>query len=374
MILSVLIALSPIYGIYLNRHQASREAFMKKIYLKADDGLINAIVIDIKDDHGVIPYRSKVELANIANAVSPSLNIDSLKAKAVRHNLKLIARIAVFRDDRLSRIEDYAIKDRDSLPNRWVDSKGIGWVDPYNRRVWEYNTTLANEILSRGFDLVLFDYVRFPSDGELQRCIYSDDKDRYHTIEAFVRYVKKEIGDFGICVFGYSVWRPLKREGQRLKTFKEIKAICPMLYPSHFSPKFCAEKGSERPYYIYFNSTRRLKDSLPDVAVYPFVQGFDYLTKKFEPEYIESQIEGLIDGGGDGFFIWHAAGDYDVAWKALERIGGRMIAFRIGRGSHRARRGHRDRGKDYQQARIRTPFRKRTRIRPLHDSQSGILP
>lgn len=374
MILCVLIALSPIYGVYLNRFRASNKTFLKKIFDKADEGLINTILIDIKDDYGIISYRSKVKLANDVSAVSPSLDLDYLKEEAKKHKVKLIGRVAVFRDDRLSQFEDYAIGDKDSNSTRWVDSKNIGWVDPYNRKVWRYDVAVAKEVIEKGFDFVFFDYVRFPSDGELRRCVYSDDKDRYKTIESFIEYAKEKLGDFGICTFGYSIWRPLKREGQSLDVFKNIKALGPMLYPSHFSKDFRKDRCEERPYYIYFDSARRLKDSLPEVEIYPFIQGFDYLAKNFGPKYIRRQIEGALDAGADGFFIWHAAADYGSAWKALEQIGGRRIAFLIVRGSHKARLNHQSQYKDFRRFRIRIPFRKKNRIRPLYDTQSDILP
>jgi len=369
MILTVLIALSPIYGVYLNRFRASQRRYLDSIFSRVEEGLINGLIIDIKDDHGVIPYPSQVELAQQIGAVRPSIDLDHLLKRKGELGMFLVGRISVFRDDILSRFDEYAVLD---TAGRWRDNVGIGWVDPYNKKVWEYNLAIAQEILDLGFDLIFFDYVRFPSDGDLSRCRYSADHDRFQTIRSFIDYARRRIKRFGLCVFGYSIWRPLYREGQRLEDFKGVYILAPMLYPSHFAPDFQA--GEDRPYQIYYRSVQRAKDSLPNTLIIPFIQGFDYLVDDFDADYIRREIEGVIDGGGDGFFIWNAAGDYDDAFAALANIGGRRIAFLIGRGSHREEPDHQSRDRDYRQVRIRSRYRRRIQIYRRHDIPSDILP
>ena len=46
-------------------------------------------------------------------------------------------------------------------------SAGLGWVNPYDRRVWDYCVSVAEAAAKAGFDQIMFDYVRFPSDGDV---------------------------------------------------------------------------------------------------------------------------------------------------------------------------------------------------------------
>ena len=43
-----------------------------------------------------------------------------------------------------------------------ADDKGGAWVNPYDKRVWDYNIAIAREALDMGFHEVQWDYVRFP--------------------------------------------------------------------------------------------------------------------------------------------------------------------------------------------------------------------
>jgi hypothetical protein len=55
---------------------------------------------------------------------------------------------------------------------QWVDKQGLGWTNPYNQTVWVYNIALARELAELGFDEIQFDYIRFPSDGDLSHIRY----------------------------------------------------------------------------------------------------------------------------------------------------------------------------------------------------------
>jgi hypothetical protein len=62
---------------------------------------------------------------------------------------------------------------RDTLTGeQWVDKQGLGWTNPYNQSVWVYNIALARELAELGFDEIQFDYIRFPSDGDLSHIRY----------------------------------------------------------------------------------------------------------------------------------------------------------------------------------------------------------
>ena len=53
-----------------------------------------------------------------------------------------------------------------------MDQQGLGWTNPYNQTVWAYNIALARELVALGFDEIQFDYVSFPSDGNLSSIRY----------------------------------------------------------------------------------------------------------------------------------------------------------------------------------------------------------
>ena len=95
---------------------------------------LNALVIDLKGDRGLIPYPSEVPLAAKAGALKlrtiPDLKelATTLKAKGIY----LIARIVVFKDDLLVNVRpDWAVHAAGGTV--WKDREGLGWIDPFRK-------------------------------------------------------------------------------------------------------------------------------------------------------------------------------------------------------------------------------------------------
>ncbi len=311
---------SLVRGIYINPYQAARRVYLKKVFARADSGLINTIVVDFKSDYGFLSYRSKLKIVRELNAYRPYLNVNYLVENARAHNLKLVARIVCFRDRYLAFYKDYGIKDDQGKV--WLDNKGIAWLNPYKKGVQDYLIKVAREITDLGIKSIVFDYVRFPADGDVKKIrLTAVSGPRTKPIVEFLKRARAEIdAEIGVCVYGYAVWRTLKAEGQDITKMKYyIDILCPMLYPSHFGASFC--KGINeywRNYWIYFDSVKRAKKELAGrVRVIPFIQGFDYRVEEFNPHYIISQMDGLLSAGANGFIIWHAGADYTISWPAL---------------------------------------------------------
>lgn len=157
-------------GVYLNPNRAADRVYLNTILAKADSGLINTLIVDLKSDFGLIVYRSENEIAKKIKAVRPTIDLDSLVKWAADHQVKLIARLVVFKDDRLARYKNFGLKNRRG--GLWRDDGGYYWVNPFSEEVWDYNIAIVKEILRKGIKSIQFDYVRFPTDGELASCRY----------------------------------------------------------------------------------------------------------------------------------------------------------------------------------------------------------
>src|SRR5581483_9253749 len=149
-------------GLYLTYYAANDRALRDNVLkLLAPSGL-NAVVIDIKGDRGFVAYPSRVPLAEQigANTQHTIPDVEGLLRQLKAQGIYTIARIVVFKDDRLGRNGkaagvDVAIKNAQT---------GGPWVDPTQERAWDYNVALAREAAEKGFDEVQLDYIRFPTD------------------------------------------------------------------------------------------------------------------------------------------------------------------------------------------------------------------
>ncbi len=149
----------PVRGLYVSHAAATGRAIWQLLDL-ARHSEINALVIDVKDDRGLLLYPSTVGLvhaigADTAHAL-PVARFHALMDSLRTHRIFPIARIVVARDPQLA-----ARRPEWALPR---DSNGGAWVDPGRREVWAYAADLASEAAARGFSEVLFDDLRYPDD------------------------------------------------------------------------------------------------------------------------------------------------------------------------------------------------------------------
>ena len=128
---------------------------------------LNTIELDVKDEGGEIGFNpSGVALARKTGAVRDYYDPRKVAREMHRKGIYLIGRVVVFQDPYLARARpDMAIRRPDG--SIWATSAGLEWVNPYDRRVWDYAVSVAAAAARAGFDEIMLDYVRFPSDGDV---------------------------------------------------------------------------------------------------------------------------------------------------------------------------------------------------------------
>ncbi len=82
-------------------------------------------------------------------------------------NIYTIARVVTFKDElQACNNFEYAIKNKNNELSR--DNDKMAWIDPFDKRGHEYTIEIAEDAAAVGFDEINFDYIRFPSDGNMQ--------------------------------------------------------------------------------------------------------------------------------------------------------------------------------------------------------------
>ena len=198
---------------------------------------LNTIELDVKDEGGEIGFRpAGVPLATTVGATRPFYNPKALVALAHRNGIYMIGRVVCFQDPKLAQSRpDLAIQRRDG--SVWTTGAGLAWVNPYDRRVWDYCVSVAEAAADAGFDQIMFDYVRFPSDGDIGNAVYPGKTSvpRGRVIAGFVAYAKKRLEPKGVRVstalFGLSATRDLGIGQVPRFISKYADTISPMSYP-----------------------------------------------------------------------------------------------------------------------------------------------
>jgi hypothetical protein len=288
-------------------------------YLDLEEEGLTALELDVKDENGEIGFIAK-SVPRVAVSIGAARDYYDAPQAAKRvhaRGIYLVGRIVVFEDPVLSRARpELAIRRSDG--SVWRDAAGLGWTNPYDKRVWDYNVDVAVAAARAGFDEVMFDYVRFPSDGDVESATYRNTRSlaKREAIPAFLRYARSRLEPFGVrisaAVFGLSGARDLGIGQLPRKMAPYLDTVYAMTYPSLFGAgELGLRDPSTAPGATVARALRRFELKLRghDALVVPWVQDFSF-SVPYGLDEVQAQIEAARISGSKGYMLWNAEGLY----------------------------------------------------------------
>ena len=234
-------------GIYVSAYVAGTGDMMDKIIEEIDRTELNAVVIDVKDDQGRITYAMDSPTVNEIGACQVFIrDMPALMAKLKEHGVYTIARVVAFRDPYLAEQKpEWSLHVADDKIYR--DNKGLAWVNPYKKEVWDYLVEVGKKAGEVGFDEIQFDYIRFAVDRTMNDVVFDDGdtqgRNKTQAITEFISYAHDELAKEGLFVSADVFGAIMRSEedaaavGQEYEDMAEyLDYICPMIYPSHYGP------------------------------------------------------------------------------------------------------------------------------------------
>ncbi|MEK7195963.1 MAG: putative glycoside hydrolase [Patescibacteria group bacterium] len=316
-----------IKGVYMTSWVGGYASIREKVLKLVDTTELNAVVLDVKDSTGMIGYETDIPDAKKYGTEEKRIpKINALIKELNDKNIYVIGRIAVFEDPALAKARpDLAIKDS-KTGKVWKDRNNLSWVDPTSQEVWDYNIAIAEDALSRGFDEINFDYIRFPTDGDLEALsypFYLGKTLKADEIEKFFAYLDEHLHktpDVKISadIFGLSI---VDKDdlgiGQIMENaLAHFDYINPMIYPSHYASGFIGYKNpASYPYEVVKYSLdygmARLQAGSYKGRLRPWLQDFNLVGVNYYAKEIRAQIQATYDAGvTDGWLIWNAGNVY----------------------------------------------------------------
>lgn len=290
-------------GVFLSDYAVTKPGILDRAVAEARQGKLNALVINVKNEHGEVSYETLVPLARAIGASTRRLDLRTLVPGLKAQGLYLIARQVVFLDPKLA---------------ARLNREGP-WVLPSDSEAVEYNLAIAEEVASFGFDEIQFDYLRFP-DGDGLLPVYEE---RYAVVNHFLAQAKDLLLDrvaVSVDVFGRVLWDWNKKRidpiGQSLEDIAGyVDFVSPMVYPSHYREQHYRDD----PYLVVSAALASGKARI-STPLRPFLQAFDMAIPAGMTleRYIQAQVQAAKDAKADGYLFWHPASEYDALYKALE--------------------------------------------------------
>ena len=320
-------------GIYVSAYVAGTGDMMDKIVEEIDRTELNAVVIDVKDQ-GRITFHMDSPTVNKIGACQPFIgDLPGLIQKLDEHGIYPIARVVAFRDPYLAEQKpEWSLHVADGSIYR--DNKGLAWVNPYKKEVWDYLIEVSKKAGEMGFKEIQFDYIRFAVDKTMKDVVFDEadtgGRDKTQAITEFISYAYDELAKEGLFVSADVFGTIMGSEedaaavGQEYEDMAEhLDYICPMIYPSHYGPgNFGIANPDAQPYdtirHALKDSMTLLKASKKEdrtqAVVRPWLQDFtasylkDYID--YGDEQVRQQIQAVYDSGYDEWILWDAGVSY----------------------------------------------------------------
>ena len=311
----------------INAMHTNLESLMKnKEYFLSlkDNSDINALVVEVKSDEGILWYKSNVPKKYMDDP-SICLSYTVANRSEMRKTFKefqdagyyMIARIVTFKDPIFAQQDqEAALMD---IEGNLLYHNHSYWPSAYSRQAWMYNVDIAKEVAQCHVNEIQFDYVRFP-DGTLQNNLdgYIDFKNEYDeskvaALQGFLMYAKEELVPYEVYMGAdLFAWPIVANDDQDIGQFLPAVAtvadvISPMPYTDHFTPGSMGiddlTKAPKATLYRFSSLVRRQLEKIDSTCIYrTWIQGYD-----FEPKDIVKQIEGINKAGYQGYMVWKTA-------------------------------------------------------------------
>jgi len=261
----------PLKAIYMSQCVVGTPSFREDLVELVDETELNAIVIDIKDYTGKISFTT--ENPKLSHAVSNecgALDMPAFLKHLHEKDIYVIGRVTVFQDPYYTSIRpDLAVHRQSATTTPWKDYKGLSFIDVGAKEYWDYIIELSHEAYAIGFDELNYDYVRYPSDGNMKDTYFthSNGNKKAEELEKFFRYLHAHMTDSELYpnerpmlsadLFGYTtVLTDDLGIGQQLeRALPYFDYIAPMVYPSHYNSGFAGLKNpNSDPYKVIYTS------------------------------------------------------------------------------------------------------------------------
>jgi hypothetical protein len=279
---------------------------------------LNTVEVDVKDEVGNVSFvRGAPRIAVADRAAVPYFDARAVARRAHAAGVYLIGRVVTF-EDPITAVEHPELAVHRAGGGLWKTTRGLAWLNPYSRAAWRYDVDVAVAAAKAGFDEIQFDYVRFPSDGDVASMRFpgAHPQPRDATVPAFLRYAVSRLHPLGVRVsadvFGLSATRDLGIGQLPARLGEIVDAIYPMTYPSHYNPgEFDLPSPDAAPAATVARSLRDFRGRLAGATalLVPWLQDFS-LARVYTPADVKAQIGSARAAGTGGFMLWNSGGLY----------------------------------------------------------------
>ncbi len=361
--------------IYMTSCVAGTPSFRQQLVKLAQETEVNSIIIDIKDYSGTISFLPDSEAWKPAwqNARCGARDMRELIQMLHDNDLFVIGRITVFQDPFYAPKHPELAVQRADQTTVWKDYKGLSFIDVAAKPYWDHIVELSVDSYNLGFDELNYDYVRYPSDGNMfdthfpQTALSEHGSDKQANLEAFFAYLNEKLDDEALFSKYHhestgrassTPWTSADLFGMTTTNYDDLSIgqiqeraapyfdfIAPMVYPSHYPNSFLnLGNPNDYPYEVVYHAMKSGADRMMSSTtplegfmhekiyttnasgtktftgnytkpVYgpdrlrTWIQDFDY-GGDYDAADVRAQIQASYDAGVESWMIWAPSNIY----------------------------------------------------------------
>jgi hypothetical protein len=279
-----------------------------------DRGLIDAVQLDLKDESGVIGYRSEVPMARSIGAVRAEFDLAEAVRTLEARNVRVIGRLVAFRDPIYANAAWAAGRKDEVLqtPSGAMLGTYGGFANYVQPAVRQYNLDIALEAVDLGVHDILWDYIRRPEGAPDTMVVPGLEGPSSEVVAAFLADAHEALREQG-AYQGASVFGIAARSGDSIAQdipvmARSVDYLSPMIYPSHWGPgQYGVDSPINDPYEITKRSLAEFQQQAAGsgARLLPWIQDFSLYGVTYGPAQVRAQIDAAAALGITGFLLWN---------------------------------------------------------------------
>jgi hypothetical protein len=305
-------------GVHVSAPAWGNEQLRNGILRLVDEGRIDTVQLDLKDDQGVVGYDTTVERARQIGAVTPYYDLDDAVRTLGDHGARVIGRVVAFRDPILAQAAWGA-----GQPNQVIQSATGGpygvpgqftnFADPGVRR---YNLDIALDAVNRGVDDILWDDVRRPGGDPAGMVIPGLTGSPSDSITGFLAEAHSELrrrGAFqGVTTDGEAAERGDLVGQDVARMSANTDYLAPQIFPGYWSNgRYNIADPTTQPGQLVRAVLQSFQREATGGAVLaPWLQDFTLEGVAYGDAEVRAQLDAAASLGVDRFLLWDPSVSY----------------------------------------------------------------
>jgi hypothetical protein len=306
-------------GVHVSAAAWGNEQLRNGILRLVDEGRIDAVQLDLKDDQGVVGYDTSVERAQQIGAVTVHYDLDDAVRTLEERGARVIGRIVAFRDPILAQAAWGAGQTTQVIQSAAGGPYGTpgqytNFADPAVRR---YNLDIALDAVNRGVDDILWDDTRRPGDDPAAMAIPGLAGSASDSITGFLAEAHTELrrrGAYqGVTTDGEAAERGDLVGQDVARIAANADYVAPQIFPGYWSDgRYDIADPATQPGELVRAVLKGFQRAAADrgAVLAPWLQDFPLQGVSYGDAEVRAQVDAAASLGVDRFLLWDPSVTY----------------------------------------------------------------